>query len=80
MATSLIIILALVLVASVSVPSVLDSIEQRKQDQLQIALAREALAIRERARRDLERRIGARMDRYDRQAAADRARLRERRA
>ncbi len=47
--------------------------ELRQQDQLRVALARDALADRERAEREVARLIRARLERYDRAAEADRA-------
>lgn len=82
MITSLCTIAALVALAISGVLAAERVAERRQQDQLRIAIARASLADRERARRELERRIGARLEKYDRAAAADRARMwiRERRA
>lgn len=73
MIASLITIAAIVALASACVLAADRAGERRQQDQLRVALARAALADRERARRELEHRIGARLAAYDRAAEAARA-------
>ena len=73
MITSLLLVAALVALAIGGVLLAEHAAELRQQDQLRVALARDALADRERAEREVARLIRARVEKYDRAAEADRA-------
>ena len=72
MITSLLLVAALVALAIGWVLLAEHTAELRQQDQLRVALARDALADRERAEREVARLIRARVEKYDRAAARER--------
>lgn len=73
MITSLLIIVALVAAGYAVAPGIERVQEQRQQDQLRVAISRARLAAKLAQERKVAKLIGARLERYDRAAEADRA-------